>query len=319
MMKIQKNVFCIGHVSIDILISRKMLNSIELGGSISSSDIKLAPGGVAANVSYWLGKLNTSVNFFGMVGNDFEAKIIKNDLESVGVNHILKTSKYPSALILSVIEPNGERSFIINGKSQDDLYWKDLPLETIMDSSAFYCSAYIIQRSPIRETVMKLIKYIKETNQNFPEILFNLAAHTAISGHRDSLLNSILPFVDILVGNCEEYSKLLFDNIKNRKIELLISKIRLDYPQIKIILITDGPNGCYFYSIQEEGHIEAPKVKVLDTTGAGDAFCAGFLSKYLQGYNLKKAVNFGVELGTSVCQGYGARFTTDSVLKSDFV
>ena len=67
-----------------------------------------------------------------MVGDDFESQMIKNDLESVGVEHLLKTSVFPSALILSVIEPNGERSFVINGESQDDLYWEDLPLNDIL-------------------------------------------------------------------------------------------------------------------------------------------------------------------------------------------
>ena len=66
------------------------------------------------------------------------------------IDYILKNSEYPSALILSVIEPNGERSFVINGESQDDLYWEDLPLEQIMKASIFYCSAYIIQRPPIK-------------------------------------------------------------------------------------------------------------------------------------------------------------------------
>ena len=246
-MKIPKSAFCMGHVSIDILVSRDMLNLIELGGSISSTDIKLAPGGVAANVSYWLGKLGgIKTNFFGIVGKDFEADIIKNDLESVGVNYILKTSEYPSALILSVIEPNGERSFVINGKSQDDLFWEDLPLKQIKESSIFYCSGYIIQRRPIKETMKKLLKYLKQQDSLYPEILFNLAAHTAISGHREILKKFILPYVDILIGNLEEYTTLLFQEMERSNVDKIVKKISDDFPNLKVILITDGPNGCYF-------------------------------------------------------------------------
>jgi len=152
-MKNRNPIFCLGHNSIDIFIHRNDLSKLRMGGCFESQKLKIFAGGDSANVAFWLGKLGLPVSFIGVIGNDSLGTFLKTELESVKVNCYLKVSnKFPTASILTIVESDGERSFIVNGKCQDDLEWSDLPLKKIMSGSLFYTSAYTIEEEPIKST-----------------------------------------------------------------------------------------------------------------------------------------------------------------------
>lgn len=311
MLRIQKEVFCLGHIVVDICINRLVLSNLRLGGCIDSKDLAIHGGGDAANVSFWLGKLNIPISFIGTIANDSAGYFVKNELENARVKCRLKISKqFPTASILIIIEPNGERSFIRNIKSQEVLEWEDLPLAEIRGCSLFYTSAYTIENYPIKGVINRLFQYIKEKNSSPPITMYNLAAYTTIEEYGSEIKSNILPYTDILVGNTDEFKLLVDKNNDRKKLNPLNigEEIREKNPNLKVILITDGRNGCYFIAKNNKGHITAPKVPVLDTTGAGDGFCAGFISKYVSGGDLQEAIRTGVRLGSHICQGYGPRF-----------
>jgi sugar/nucleoside kinase (ribokinase family) len=307
----QKEVFCLGHISVDIFMDRLSLNNLKLGGCIDSHKLAIHGGGDAANVSFWLGKLKTPVSMIGIIGADPAGNFVKNELEDMKVKCRLKISKqYPTATILIIIEPDGERSFIINGLSQDQIEWEDLPLNDILNGDLFYTSGYTIHNPPIKDVIFRLFKEIKESSRSTSLTMFNLAAYTTVDKFRSEISNNILPYTDILVGNRDEFMTLL--NGSESEIQLDINKIgntiNEDYSNIRIILITDGKNGCYCFTQEAQGQIPADRIIAVDTTGAGDGFCAGFIASYLLGENLEEAVKRGIKLGSYICQGYGARF-----------
>ncbi|MHA1214651.1 MAG: carbohydrate kinase family protein [Candidatus Hodarchaeales archaeon] len=308
----EPKIVCMGHISVDVIIKRKNVEKLQVGGCVETSDLSLSTGGDVANVSYWIGNLGHSIDFIGVVGKDEVAKFLKRDLEEAGVRlHLKYTEKNPSAIILILVEEDGERSHIINGKSQEEIKWEDLPLQDIETCSLFYTSAYTIEKSPIKDTIKKLFKHLKKVeDKKRPKIMFNFAAYTTVERELDAIKKEILPNVDILVGNLEEYSTLL----KKREIQTIddfeeVKKILLhEYENLKIILLTMGNRGCYFGTKDIHGHIEAPKVIVKDTTGAGDGFCAGFISGYIAGKSLPECMEKGVKLGSAICEGFGARY-----------
>ena len=126
-MELQKEVFCLGHISVDIFIDRLSLSNLKLGGCINSHTLAIHGGGDVANVSFWLGKLNIPVSMIGIIGDDPTGNFVRSELTKMNVDCRLKISKqYPTASILIIIEPDGERSFISNGEIQDQIDWKDL-------------------------------------------------------------------------------------------------------------------------------------------------------------------------------------------------
>lgn len=315
MLPIQKEVFCLGHIVVDICLNRLNLNNLRLGGCVDSKDLEIQAGGDAANVSFWLGKLKIPVSFIGVIADDSAGNFVKKELENATVKCRLKISKqFPTATILIIIEPNGERSFIRNIKSQDDLEWEDLPLAEISKSRLFYTSAYTIENYPIKGVVQRFFRYIKGETTPTPTTMFNLAAYTTIEKFGPDVKANILPYTDILVGNKDEFRLLVKDKPKSKESNpfTIGEEIREIFPDLKVVLITDGDKGCYFLTEDQKGHITAPKVPALDTTGAGDGFCAGFISKFVSGSDLQEAIRNGIRLGSHICQGYGARYRDDN-------
>ena len=130
-------------------------------------------GGVAANVAYWLGALGIDVSMIGVIADDPAGFFLRTDLERVNVKCYLKIStENPSAGILIVVEEDGERSFIINGKCLDELTLKDVPLTEIQGGNLFYTSAYNIENSPIKETIYHILKKSKTDKYNSFEVMY---------------------------------------------------------------------------------------------------------------------------------------------------
>ena len=209
-----------GHISVDILVYKKDLDDLRIGGCISSPNLSIFGGGVAANVAYWLGSLGTNVSMIGVIADDPSGLLLRKDLENVGVKCILKFSeKNPSASILSIVEENGERSFIINGKCLDELTLEDIPISDIVGDNLFYTSAYNIENPPICDTVKEVLEISKKDKKTSFDVLFNLAAYTTVERFHDRIKNNILPYTDILLGNLEEYMTLV--SMSKEEIKLL--------------------------------------------------------------------------------------------------
>ncbi|MFX0050621.1 MAG: carbohydrate kinase family protein [Candidatus Hermodarchaeota archaeon] len=307
----KKGIYCLGHITLDIFIHRSDLNKLKIGGQIESQELGVYGGGCDANVSFWLGILKNQVSLTGVIANDPAGNFLRTELEHANVKCRLKYSeKYPTATILIVVEPDGERSFIRNGECLDDLEWEDLQLEYILNSNLFYTSAYTLESLPIKETVKHLFQTIRKNEPSEPLTMLNLAAYTTVERRRSEIEAAILPYTSILVGNRDEFDVLVnnrSDKAKKSNFEIA-KKICDNFPNLKTILITLGANGCFYYSENNHGHIPTSQISVVDTTGAGDGFCAGFIDGYLAGKNIEQAVKQGVNLGTQICQGFGARF-----------
>ncbi len=304
-----RRVFCLGHISVDVFVHRKDLAALKIGGCISSPNLSIQGGGVAANVSYWLGTLGTDVSMIGVIADDPAGYFLQKDLERVNVKCYLKTStENPSASILIIVEDDGERSFIINGDCLDELTMKDIPFEDIQGGNLLYTSAYNIENPPIDQTISELVKKSKNTKSMSFEVILNLAAYTTVENYRKKIKSRILPYIDVLLGNLEEYETLLMESKDGKNPLQILSEVTEEYSNVKIALLTDGENGCYYASKRDHGHVPAPKISVVDTTGAGDGFAAGFISGYIMNLSLTQSIKSGIDLGSHICHGFGARY-----------
>ena len=114
--------------------------------------------------------------------------------------------------------------------------------------------------------------------------------------------------VDILIGNEDEFESLLDFNIQKTKIT---ENLNLD-----IAVITKGSEGADFIRQNELTEVKGTKVdSVIDTTGAGDMFAAGFIFKYINGYGPKESVEFANKLASLIIQKFGARADSEMLNK----
>ncbi|MFX0125985.1 MAG: carbohydrate kinase family protein, partial [Candidatus Hodarchaeota archaeon] len=212
-MDLESDIFCLGHVSVDIIINRKTLTNLRSGGNINSQELTIYGGGDAANVSFWLGTLKTSVSLIGVIADDHSGHFLKKELRDANVRCRLKISKqFPTAINLVIVESDGERSFIRNNEIQKELKWEDIPFEAIEKSRLFYTSAYVIENSPVKNAINRLFRLIKRNvNSTTPMTMFNLASYTTVEKFKTDIRSNILPYTDILVGNKDEYSILAFN------------------------------------------------------------------------------------------------------------
>ena len=144
-------------------------------------------------------------------------------------------------------------------------------------------------------------KAIKCAKENNTKVAFSVSDVFCIERFRDSFLNLISSDIDIVFANEEEVKSLFHDeNFDN-----IISKVK---SMDKIFAITRGANGATIVFKDNIENIGPEKIKnLIDTTGAGDLFAAGFLEYFIQSQHLKKCGIRGVEMASKVIQQYGAR------------
>ena len=130
--------------------------------------------------------------------------------------------------------------------------------------------------------------------------------------HYNKIKKQVLPYIDILVGNLDEYKTFLrMDEIRPKPL-LMLENIMRNFPNITAAILTDGSNGCYYSTQVDYGQIPSRQITVIDSTGAGDGFCAGFIHSYVNNFSFRQAIKAGIHLGSHICQGFGARFDSSN-------
>jgi fructokinase len=233
------------------------------------------PGGAPANVLAALAKLGGHGAFIGKVGADQFGAFLKNTLESHGVNTqgLRFTSNASTTLAFVHLDAEGNRSFSFCRKPGADILLEaaDVDLSLINDCRIFHFGSLSLTDEPARSATMHAVQHAKNLGKiisydpNWRPPLWPDDA-TAKAG-----MAAGLAFADILKVSDSELEILTGEKDVRRAVDCLFNR------GIKIVLATLGADGCYFKCRAGAGHIPAFPVKVVDTTGAGDAFMGGFL------------------------------------------
>lgn len=307
----KKSVIGIGSALVDILTcidDDAVLNALNLPkGSMQLVDNKLserisktlkkfkssmAPGGSAANTIHGLAKMGISTGFIFSVGNDDMGKIFEDSMKSVGVEPVVFHSDAPSGTAHAIVSPDGERTFATNLGAAFEFSEKQLSPEIFKDCDYCYIEGYLIDNRTVFQKTMKLAK---ESNC---KIVLDLASYNVVERNRD-FLNELLPDIDIVFAN-EEEAKSLTNKTTEEALEFIASKC-------EIAVVKVGSKGSYIKRGDEVIKMGCHKVKVVDTTGAGDMYAAGFLTGLIKGFDLKKCSESGSLLAENVIQVIGAK------------
>jgi len=261
---------------------------------------KIVAGGSAANTMAGISYLGGDASFVGKINSDELGLIYKKSLFDISVkfNYIEKKEKLTTGASIILITPDSERTMCTYLGVSSQLSAMDLNAKQIENKKLVFLEGYLWDKGASEKMFKYLIKIAKK---NKIKIAMSLSDIFCVSRHKKDFINLLKNDLDILIGNEKECIELTGSkNIKESINEL--KKFN------KLIVITRGQKGSL--AIQDGNIIncKANKInKVLDLTGAGDLFAAGFLKKYLEKSEIKKCLYTGTLIASKIIKKIGAR------------
>jgi sugar/nucleoside kinase (ribokinase family) len=291
------NVLCIGDVMLDVIarinVSPQKINF----GSDTASRISTSSGGAAGNVAAWLTRTDARSTIVSHVGDDPAGAAIVAEFDALGVSHgDLVIPGETSGVVVVLVDSSGERTMFPDKGANSRLVVEDLP--DLNSFQAVYISGYALLNPLARDGVLAMIEKIKE--DGLP-IYFDPASVGAMKDVADKELHNWFSKMDVLLLNEEESIYLTGSVDIERALDYL-----LDFSQV--VVIKRGSAGAIakargFDSIS----LPAVAATVVDTTGAGDSFAAGFIASFSKNRDLTAALQAGAELAADCVAIVGGR------------
>ena len=255
-------------------------------------------GGSVANSVVGLSQLNNKVGFIGKINDDKFGNKYEDGLKKEKVKFLYskKIENTPTGTCLILITPDSERTMCtflgIAGKINEN----DIDIEAIKSSEITFFEGYLWDEGHPKKAFEKAIKNSKKT-------AMSLSDKFCVDRHKDNFLNLVKNSLDITFANEQEILSLI--NAKNFDEVISFGK-NLG----KLIVITRGEKGSIAIKNKEVVEFGIQKnLKILDLTGAGDLFAAGFLHGYINNLSLNESLEKGTEMSSKVIQRIGARLS----------
>ncbi|WP_456473983.1 carbohydrate kinase family protein [Candidatus Pyrohabitans sp.] len=250
-------------------------------------------GGSAANTIVGLARLGVSTGFIGAVGKDSDGDFLIAELQREGVDtSAIARLDAPTGIIIALVDDKGERSMYAYPGANDLLKLSEESIAYASQARYLHFSSFVgdygleVQRA-------LMVKLEKQKLSFAPGMLYA----------KERCLVELKEFIsasEVIFLNRDEAFHLT-GNEYRRGAEMLL------HMGAKRVVVTLGEDGCFVACGEEKLHIPGIKTKVVDTTGAGDAFAAGFLYGMIKGYGLKTCGNLGNFVAARCISRMGAR------------
>ena len=281
--------------------SMKLINKSEFDDLKKNIKIeKIVAGGSVANTMSGIAYLKGSPSFIGKVNSDSFGEIYRKSLEDVNVNfsYLQKNENLSTGASIILITPDSERTMCTYLGISSHLSEEDINENKIINNELIFLEGYLWDKG-ISEKMFKHVINIAKKNK--VKIAMSLSDIFCVTRHKKDFYNLLKHDLDMLIGNENEINELA--NQKN-----LLDSINQLKQLNKFIVITRSENGSLAVKDNEIVNCNSVKVdKVLDLTGAGDLFAAGFLKEYLEKSEIKKCLMTGSILASKIIQKIGAR------------
>lgn len=264
----------------------------EIRKYTSGMKIHRSTGGSAGNTVCALAALGANPGFIGKVGQDETGTFFGDTLRQRGVNALLATCDLPSGIASTFISTDGERTFGTYLGAAATLRAEDLSRKMFAGYNYLYIEGYLLQD---HDLMLRAVQLVKEEGL---QVCLDMASYNVVEAERDFFDQLIVKYVDIVFAN-ESEALAYTGKAPHEALEEIASKC-------SIAVVKTGKEG----SLVKKGTeviqlLSCPVDNVLDTTGAGDFYAAGFMYGLTCGYSLEKCVQISTILATAVIQEVG--------------
>ena len=316
MMSSNKDVIGIGNAIVDILctVSEAFLKENDLDKGImtliSTKTAKklfqvmpeptLVPGGSAANTLVGVASLGGDAAYLGKARQDFFGREFNESLIRMGVNHLTPLAKTgpPTAQSLIFITPDAERTMQTCLGISVELNIKDIDRDAIAASKITYLEGYLFDPPDAK---CAFVKAAELAHSSCRKVALSLSDAFCVARHREDFKNFISQNVDFLFANEAEIISLF----EVKEFEQAVCLVK---DHCEIAALTRGDRGSVIVDFAGATKIPAKKVvEVVDTTGAGDLYAAGFLFGLSRGFEVQKCADVGSLCAADVISHIGAR------------
>jgi len=281
--------------------SMKLINKSEFEDLKKNIKIeKIVAGGSVANTMAGIAHLKGSPSFIGKINSDNFGEMYRKSLQDININfsYLEKNEDLSTGASVILITPDSERTMCTYLGISSHLSANDINENNIIDHELIFLEGYLWDKG-ISEKMFK--HAISIAKKNKVKIAMSLSDIFCVTRHKADFYNLLKNDLDILIGNENEINELA--NKKN-----LLDTVNQLKKLNKLIVITRSENGSMAIKNNEIINCNSTKVKkVLDLTGAGDLFAAGFLKEYLDNSDIKKCLETGSILASKIIQKIGAR------------
>ena len=258
---------------------------------------KTISGGSVANSIVGLSQLGDNVGFIGKISDDDLGKKYEEGLKKENVKYFYskKKEKLPTGTCLILVTPDSERTMCTFLGTAGQINDNDINLDAVKKSDLIFLEGYLWDEGNPKKAFEKAI-------ENSKKVAMSLSDKFCVERHKTHFLNLVKNELDITFANEEEIMSLIdaknFDDVINFAREIK-----------KHFIITRGEKGAI--SIIDDNIAEIGTkndLKIIDLTGAGDLFAAGYLHELIKESSPKKCLEKGTELSSRIIQQIGARF-----------
>ena len=268
--------------------------------SVAGCPYSLSLGGSAGNTIRAMARLGTEVGFIGKVGNDSTGDFYIQALRNVNVAPYILRSENQSGRCLSLVSPDGERTFVTHLGAALDLQAHDIDPMIFNGYDCLYVEGYLVQD---HDLIHNTISKAKECGL---KVAIDLASFNVVRENRAFLHNLVEKYVDIIFANEEEAHE--FSRLND-----VMESLHYIGKMCELTIIKTGTKGAIIKrgnEVVEVGIMAA--AKRVDTTGAGDFYAAGFLSALCEGMSLRQCGTIGAITAGKVIEVVGTTLGEDT-------
>ena len=268
----------------------------EPGRLVAVDKMYLLTGGCAANVAVNVAKQSISVGVLGKVGDDPWGRFVREDLgrhgvdtKRIGVSPEAQTSQ--SMVLLCRGE---DRRFVHTFGANGELRAADIPTDYLAGAQVFYLGGYLIMPSLVPGELAGVFRCCRERGIR---TVLDVVVPTGF--HYNGELDEVLRSTDVFLPNVDEAEALTGEKDPARQAAALHAM------GAGTVVVTMGEAGLFFANATGAWRASHFNSEVVDQTGAGDAFCAGFIAGMVRGLDLAGCIRYGSALGASCVRSIG--------------
>ena len=293
------DVIVFGNVTLDIICYP--VNDVPRHESIAFDEVMVSPGGCGSNTAIGLKSLGIPTGIIARTGDDDSADLLFRYWERIGVkvDFVTRIAGCPTGTSVGLVDHNFQPRFIHTSGANQEMTAEGIDPENLADLGVkfFHIAGFFVLPNLFEDLANKLEELQDLGIKTSLDVVFNVRMDDP---ELRQVLWAVLPFLDTFMANEPEAARLTGEE-NYEKAALILKKIGP-----KKVVIKRGISGCYGLSDAYSGIVPTRKVEALDTTGAGDAFAAGYIAALVRDQTFQEACLAGNQAGARICTRLGA-------------